>query len=84
MNSQNAILHRMGLKELFGRWRRGADDDAFERAREETRMTPYERDVDQEDYEGKKEDIQLTRDFPGAEALDAAGDDLEEKPGSGY
>jgi hypothetical protein len=71
----------MGLKELFQRWRRSGQDEAVERATEETRMTRYERDVDQEDYEGKKEDIQLTRDYPGAEALDAAGDDLEEKPG---
>ena len=73
----------MGLKELFRRWRRSADDEAFERATEESRMTPYERDVDKEDYEGQKEDTQLERDFASAEAIEAAGDDLEDKPGLG-
>jgi hypothetical protein len=73
----------MGLKELFQRWRRSADDEALERATEESRMTPYERDVDQEDYAAQKEDTQLERDFASAEAIDVAGDDLEDKPGLG-
>jgi hypothetical protein len=68
----------MGLMELFQRWRRSGQDEAVERATEETRMTPYERDVDREDYEGKKEDIQLTRVFP---AVEAARDDIEETSG---
>jgi hypothetical protein len=46
-------------------------------------MTPYERDVDQEDYAAQKEDTQLERDFASAEAIDVAGDDLEDKPGLG-
>jgi hypothetical protein len=51
-------------------------DRLTEKAVEETRMTPYERDVDQEDYEARKEDLQLQRDFAGSEALDTARDDL--------
>ena len=51
-------------------------DRLTEKAIEESRMTPYERDVDQEDYEGRKEDLQLQRDYAGSEALDVARDDL--------
>jgi hypothetical protein len=51
-------------------------DRLTEKAVEETRMTPYERDVDQEDYEARKEDLQLQRDFAGSESLDTARDDL--------
>jgi hypothetical protein len=67
----------MGLRDIWSRWTRGDDRRAVERAKEETRMTAYERDVDQEDFEARKDDVQVTRDYAGSEALDAARDDLE-------
>lgn len=41
-------------------------------------MTPVERDVDQEDFEARKDDTLVERDFAGSEALDTARDDLED------
>lgn len=67
----------MGLKEIFRRWTKSEDQRVVERAKEETRMTPQERDVDQEDFEARKDDQKVSRDFAGSEALDAARDDLE-------
>jgi hypothetical protein len=51
----------MGLKDLFRRWSKGEDDRALQRADEESRMTPAERAVDSEDFEGKKEDLAVFR-----------------------
>ena len=41
------------LRRLRGWW----DTDAREVAEEETRMSPAERDVAQEDYEARKDDV---------------------------
>jgi len=41
------------FRKLTGWWSR----DAVERAGEETRMTPQERDVAEEDFEARKDDI---------------------------
>ena len=69
----------MGLKDLFSRWSKGEDERAIERVREESAMTPHERAVDREDYEGRKEDLySLEHDYPGAEAADTAREDLED------
>ena len=60
----------MGLKQLFQRWSKGEDARAVERAAEETRMTPYERDVDREDYEARKDDVAATRGLAGSKPED--------------
>jgi hypothetical protein len=65
----------MGLKDLLSRWTKSEDERAVERAKDEARMTPHERDVDREDYEARKEDTQLGRDFAASEALEAADED---------
>jgi hypothetical protein len=63
----------MGLKDLFSRWSKGEDARAIERAEEESRMTPFERDVDREDFEGRKEDLFATeRESAGAESVPGA------------
>jgi hypothetical protein len=67
----------MGLKEILSRWTRSEDRRAVERSKEESRMAAHERDVDQEDFEARKDDVKLNRDFAGSEALDTARDDLE-------
>jgi len=41
---------------MLNRLRAWWNKDAVEKADEETRMTPHERDVAQEDYEGWKDD----------------------------
>jgi hypothetical protein len=68
----------MGLKDLFSRWSKGEDERAIERAEEESRMTPLERDVDREDFEGRKDDLYATeRESAGAEAFPPA-EELED------
>jgi hypothetical protein len=68
----------MGLKDLFSRWSKGEDERALERAEEETRMTPFDRDVDQEDFEGRKDDLfAIERETSGAESYPAA-EELED------
>ena len=67
----------MGLKQLFQRWSKGEDARTIERAEEESRMTPYERDVDGEDFEARKDDLLAGRDRAGADTLDVASDDLQ-------
>jgi hypothetical protein len=67
----------MGLKDFFQRWSKREDARAVERAEEESRMTPYERDVDREDFEGRKDDIAAGRNLAGEAARDVAADDLE-------
>jgi hypothetical protein len=67
----------MGLKDLFSRWSKGEDERALERAAEESRMTPHERAVDREDFEGRKDDLFATeRESAGAERI--PGGDLED------
>jgi hypothetical protein len=67
----------MRLKEFFSRWSRSEDARAIERAQRESRMTEVERAVDQEDYEARKDDIAVGSRFTGAEAEEAASDDLK-------
>jgi hypothetical protein len=66
----------MGLKDLFSRWSKGEDRRAVERAERESQMTGYERAVDSEDFEARKDDTAATSRWPGSEAA-AASDDLE-------
>jgi hypothetical protein len=68
----------MGLKDLFRRWSKDEDERAIERAEEETRMTPFERDVDREDFEGRKDDLFATEtETAGAESV-PFGEELED------
>lgn len=64
----------MGLRSFFKRWSKGEDDRALERAEGETRMTPLERDVAHEDYEGRKDDSYIGGSFAGAEAMETFKD----------
>ena len=69
----------MGLKDFFARWTKGEDKRANERAQEEARMTPLGRDLDHEDFEGKKEDLLVERqDFASSDAFGAAEDELRD------
>jgi hypothetical protein len=69
----------MGLKDFFTRWTKSEDERAVERAQEEARMTPLERDLDREDFEGKKEDqLVEQQDFASSEAFRAAEDELRD------
>ena len=61
----------MGLLSFFKRWSKGEDERALERAESESRMTPLERDVAHEDYEGRKDDSYIGGSFAGAEAMEA-------------
>jgi hypothetical protein len=67
----------MGLKQFFQRWTKAEDARAVERTEEESRLTPYERVVDREDFEGRKDDLLAGRDRAGEAARDVAGDDLD-------
>lgn len=68
----------MGLKDLFSRWSKSEDERVIERADEESRMPAFERDVDQEDFEGRKDDLFSTeRESAGAESVPAA-EELED------
>jgi hypothetical protein len=66
----------MGLKDLFTRWTKGEDRRAVERAEAGSRLTGYERAVESEDFEGRKDDLAARSTFPGSGAEAAAGDDL--------
>jgi hypothetical protein len=67
----------MRLKQFFQRWTKAEDARAVERAEEESRMTPFERDVDREDFEGRKDDVAAGRGLAGESARDVAADDLD-------
>ena len=68
----------MGLKDLFARWRKSADDQKLERVAAESEMTPLERAVDQEDYEARKDDTYVfDQTFAGAEAASTVDDEAE-------
>jgi hypothetical protein len=70
---------RMGLRDLLSRWTKSEDERAIERAREESTMTPYERDVDQEDFEGRKDDLySFERGYPDTGASPTEAERLEE------
>lgn len=60
----------MGLKNLFSRWSKGEDERAIARADEEARMTPLERDIDNEDFEARKDDLRVAESWEGSETLE--------------
>jgi hypothetical protein len=59
----------MGLKDLFKRWSKAEDARAIERAEEDSRGTALERDVEQEDFEGRKQDTWTAGHTPEDELL---------------
>ena len=68
----------MGLKDLFSRWSKREDQRSIERAEEESGMTPAERAFDQEDFEGRKDDIAAGSTWAGREAEGAASGELDD------
>ena len=70
----------MGLKDIWRSWSKGEDRRALERAEDAEHMTPLERDVANEDYEGSQGRPDAFNRRAGAAAIDAAGDDLDEPP----
>ena len=66
----------MGLKELFQLWTKGENARVIEQAEEESQMTPYERDLDREDFEGRKQDLSARNWTDGAAAEDTAADEF--------
>jgi hypothetical protein len=68
----------MGLKDLFSRWTKAENRRATERADRESGMTPYERDVDKEDFEARKDDIAADSTWAGREAEGAARGELDD------
>ena len=66
----------MGLMELLRRWTKGEDARAVERAEEESRLTAHERNLDRESLENRQADVVAGSRWAGAEASDAAEDDL--------
>ena len=63
----------MGIFRKLSMW---WNRDALEHAEEETRMTPIERDVAEEDYEARKDDAFVASTFAGGEAKEAADEEL--------
>jgi hypothetical protein len=71
----------MGLKRFFSRWTKGEDARALERADEETRMTPEERDVAEEDYEARKDDMRTAgTSYAGFDATEVARNEVDDDP----
>jgi hypothetical protein len=68
----------MGLKDLFSRWTKGEDARAVERATLESRMSPEERAFDQEDFEGRKDDLASGSTWAGREAEGAARGEVDD------
>jgi hypothetical protein len=64
----------MGLKDLFSRWSKAEDRRATERTELESHMSPAERAFDQEDFEGRKEDLASGSTWAGREAEGASGE----------
>lgn len=61
----------MGLLDKLSSW---WSKDAVDLAEEETHMTQAERDVAEEDYEGRKEDVRIESGYLGRGAADFEGD----------
>jgi hypothetical protein len=68
----------MGLKDLFSRWTKSEDQRAIDRAEDESRMSPEERAFDQEDFEGRKDDVAAGSSWAGREAEGAERGELED------
>jgi hypothetical protein len=65
----------MGLKNLFSRWSKGSDEDAIERAEEQSRMTASERELDQaESFVGRQTDSFISNSWAGSEAIRSTDD----------
>jgi len=65
----------MGLKNFFKSWSKGEDERALEKAEEDSRLTPYERDLDQsEGVTGRKTDTFISNTFAGSEAIRSTGE----------
>jgi hypothetical protein len=69
----------MGLKDLFSRWTKTEDARALERAKLESRLSPEERALDQEDFEGRKADTAAGSSWGGREAEEAARAELDDR-----
>jgi hypothetical protein len=67
----------MGLKHLFSRWSKSEDQRAIEKAEQESSMTALERAVESEDFEARKDDLQIGSTVAGSGAEAAAGEDLD-------
>ena len=66
--------------DIFRRLRAWWNKDELERADEETRMTPAERDVAEEDYEAGKDDAALRGGYLGRSAADYESDSEPPRP----
>jgi hypothetical protein len=64
------------LRRLSAWWNR----DALERAEEETRMTASDRDVAEEDYEARKDDVAVRDGLLGGGAADYERDSEPPRP----
>jgi hypothetical protein len=65
---------------LLRRFRAWWNKDALTRAEEETRMTEAERDVAEEDYEARKDDVAVRSDFLAGGAADYERDSEPPRP----
>jgi hypothetical protein len=65
---------------LLRRIRNWWNKDALERANEETRMTEAERDVAEEDYEARKDDVAARSGLLGGGAADYERDTEPPRP----
>ena len=68
----------MGLKDLFQRLSKSRDSSARAKAEAESRMTPAERDADQQDFEAHKDDILMKQSFAASGAEEVAEGELED------
>jgi hypothetical protein len=65
---------------IFSRLRAWWNKDELERVEEETHMTQAERDVAEEDYEARKDDVATTGGYLGRAAGDYEGDSESPRP----
>jgi hypothetical protein len=65
----------MGLKELFSRWSKSEDARAVARERD-SELNPSSRDVNDEDFEGHKDNLSAGSQRTGAAAEAASSGDL--------
>jgi len=65
---------------ILSRLRSWWNKDELELAEEETQMTPAERDVAEEDYEARKDDVATTGGYLGRAAGDYESDSESPRP----
>jgi hypothetical protein len=65
---------------LLRRFRAWWNKDALERAEEETRMTPSERDVAEEDFAARKDDVAARGDYLAGGVADYERDSEPPRP----